>query len=425
MKKLRHLSILGIWLVASIARAQVVAIKAGRVIFPEAATVSSNRVLLIRDGQIASIGPAVSIPPEAKVIDLGKYTLLPGLIDAHTHLCATVSEKWDMGDLWIMSMQRRQGYRAILGAQHAREMLDAGFTTVRDVGNSGDYLDADLAKAIRFGIIPGPNVVYSGRIIAPFGGQFSSTPADRKLIGNSEYAFADSHDELRRAIRENIYFGAGVIKIVVDAQPYIYSADDIRFVVAEAHDAGIPVAAHVQTERGAHNAVEGGVDSLEHAWAISDADLASAKTKGIVLVPTDTPEALLAHYGKDADSAKRIYEAHCERLRRARRAGVTIVFGTDLMFDLKGRSRGDLALEFVDSMAGAGMTPAEILRSMTSDAAALVSHEAKADLLRPGAAADLIAVDGDPLSDIHALKKVVFVMKGGAIFRQERASDIQ
>jgi imidazolonepropionase-like amidohydrolase len=329
-----------------------------------------------------------------------------------------VDDKWDLGDFWIMALQRRQGFRAILGAQHARDMLNAGFTTVRDVGNAGDYLDADLAKAIRFRIVPGPKVIYAGRIIAPYGGQFWDTPADRHLLENPEYYFADSHDELRRAIRENIYFGAQVIKIVVDAQQYVYSAEEIRFVVDEAHTAGVPVAAHVQTERGAHNAVEGGVDSIEHAWKISDLDLALARKKGIALVPTDTPEALLANYGMDAAQAKRVYAAHRERLRRAVQANVPIVFGTDIMFDLKDRSRGELAIDFVDSMLDAGMTPADILQSMTSEAAKLLGVADQRGSLRTGAAADLIAVRGNPLSDIHALREVVFVMKDGAIFRE-------
>lgn len=398
--------------------AQVTAIKAGIIVFPDSGKSAMKQQLLVERGRITAIGNSLSFPSDSKIVDLSDYTVLPGLIDAHTHLCATVDDKWDLGDFWIMALQRRQGFRAILGAQHARDMLNAGFTTVRDVGNAGDYLDADLAKAIRFGIVPGPRVIYAGRIIAPYGGQFWDTPADRHLLENPEYYFADSHDELRRAIRENIYFGAQVIKIVVDAQQYVYSAEDIRFVVDEAHTAGVPVAAHVQSERGAHNAIEGGVDSIEHAWKISDLDLALARKKGIALVPTDTPEALLANYGMDAAQATRVYAAHRERLKRAVQANVPIVFGTDIMFDMKERSRGELAIDFVDSMLDAGMTPANILESMTSQAAKLLGVADQRGSLRTGAAADLIAVRGNPLSDIHTLREVVFVMKDGAIFHE-------
>src|SRR5215471_10932906 len=403
-------------------RAQVIAIRAGLVIFPDTGKSETNQQLLVEGGKITAIGSSIQVPSGAKTIDLSAYTVLPGLIDAHTHLCATVDDKWDLGDFWIMALQRRQGSRAILGAQHAREMLNAGFTTVRDVGNAGDYLDADLAKAIRFGIVPGPTIIYAGRIIAPYGGQFWDTPADRKLLQNPEYYFADSHDELRRAIRENIYFGAQVIKIVVDAQQYVYSSDDIRFIVDEAHAAGVPVAAHVQTEHGAHNAIEAGVDSIEHVWTSSDADLGLARKKGISLVPTDTPEALFAYYGMDAAQAKRVYTAHRERLKRALQAGVPIVFGTDIMFDLKERSRGELAIEFLEPMLDAGMTAGSILQSMTSGAAKLLGVADQRGTLRTGAAADLIAIRGNPLSDIHTLRQVVFVMKNGTVFRNDATS---
>ncbi len=402
--------------------AQVIAIRAGLVVFPDTGKSATNQLLLVEGGKITAVGPSIQVPAGAKTIDLSDYTVLPGLIDAHTHLCATVDDKWDLGDFWIMALQRRQGFRAILGAQHAREMLNAGFTMVRDVGNAGDYLDADLAKAIRFGIVPGPTIIYAGRIIAPYGGQFWDTPSDRQLLQNPEYYFADSRDELRRAIRENIYFGARVIKIVVDAQPYIYSPEDIRFVVDEAHSAGVPVAAHVQTERGAHNAIEAGVNSVEHAWLISGEDLGLARKKGISLVPTDTPEALFANYGMDSVKAKRVYTAHRERLKRALQAETPIVFGTDILFDLKERSRGELAIDFVEPMLDAGMTSSSILQSMTSGAAKLLGVMDQRGTLRAGAAADMIAVRGNPLSDIHALRQVVFVMKEGTVFRNDAAS---
>src|SRR6185437_9471760 len=196
--------------------------------------------------------------------------------DAHTHLLATIDPKWDLGDFWIMALQRRPGWRAIEGVRHAQEMLESGFTSVRDLGNSGDHLDTDLDKAIRFGRVPGPAMIFSGPIISPFGGQFWDTPADPRLLDNPEYRVADSRDEMRKAVRENIYWGARVIKIAVDGQKYRYQADDIRFIVDEAARAGVKVAAHVQTERGARAAIEAGVASIEHGWVLTDEDLALA-----------------------------------------------------------------------------------------------------------------------------------------------------
>ena len=151
----------------AICEGQVTAVIAGTVIHPETGKEEANQTILIEAGKIKAIGRDLEIPKDAVRVDLSREAVLPGLIDAHTHLLATVDAKWDLGDFWIMALQRRAGWRAIQGAQHAREMLESGFTTVRDVGNAGDYLDADLEKAIRFGVVPGPTMVFAGRIIAP------------------------------------------------------------------------------------------------------------------------------------------------------------------------------------------------------------------------------------------------------------------
>lgn len=405
-------------LIASVsASAQTMAIRAGRMIEPDTGTVSNNQIILVRDGKIAAVGRDTEIPREAQVVDLSRETVLPGLFDAHTHLLATVDPKWDLGDFWIMALQRRPGYRAILGAQHARQMLEAGFTTVRDVGNAGEYLDIDLEKAIDLGWMVGPTIVPAGRIIAPFGGQFWDTPAESKLLENPEYAFADSRDQMRRAIRENIYWGAKVIKIVVDAKSYVYSADDIRFIVSEAAAAGRKVAAHVQTERGARNAIEAGVASIEHGWTLTDEDLALAKKNHVVLVSTDFPEKQLIALGAEPSRAHKTHMSYVDRLRRAYQAGVEIVFGTDVMYDSRTQTRGELAMDYIDSMAEAGLPPAVILKSMTTDAARLLGVDAERGNIKVGLAADIIAVREDPGVDIDALKHVDFVMKDGKIVK--------
>jgi imidazolonepropionase-like amidohydrolase len=402
----------------SAALANEIAIKAGAILDPVSATIAQNQTILVEDGKIKAIGNNLTVPPGATIIDLAARTVLPGLIDAHTHLLTNIDPKWDLGDTWIMTLQRRPGYRAILGAQHAKEMLDAGFTAVRDVGNSGEYLDMDLEKAIRFKFIPGPTIVPAGRIIAPFGGQFWDTPADPKLLNNPEYSFADSQDEMRKAVRENLYWGAKVIKIVVDGQRYQYSADDIRFIVAEAARAHVKVAAHVQTETGARAAIEAKVASIEHGWVLTEEDLALAKENGVVLVSTDfTVKQLRANGFDDADS-QRIHAARVERLRRAYKAGVTIVFGTDIMNNLR-ESRGAQSLEYLSSFIEAGVPPADILRAITTNAARLLDIDKERGLLKVGLAADLIAVPGNPLEDIATLQKVSFVMKDGVIVRHD------
>jgi len=402
----------------SVAAAQIAAITAGTLVDPESGTARTGQIVLIEAGKIKAIGSDLPIPGDAIRIDLSQETVLPGLIDAHTHLLATVDPKWDLGDFWIMALQRRAGWRAIQGARHAKEMLESGFTTVRDLGNSGDHLDTDLDKAIRFGLAPGPTMVFSGRIIAPFGGQFWDTPAEPRLLDNPEYCFADSRDEMRKAVRENIYWGAGVIKIVVDGQKYAYSADDIRFIVAEAALAGVKVAAHVQTERGARAAIEAGVASIEHGWVLRDEDLALAKKNGVALVSTDfTVNALLAS-GMEPDAARRTHEKYVARLRRAWEAGVDVVFGTDVMSDVKGRTRGELAIEYIDSFSEAGIGPSDVLRAMTTRAAVLLGVEKERGGIRPGMAADLVATRTNPLREIDALKRIDFVMKDGRIRRK-------
>lgn len=402
----------------AIGRAQVTAIRAGRIVDPASNTIATKQVILVEDGRIKAVGSDIEIPTNATIIDLSNATVLPGLVDAHTHLCANVDPKWDLGDFWIYAMQRRNGFRAILGAANAKEMLDAGFTTVRDLGNAGDYADMDLSKAIQFGIVPGPTIISAGRIIAPFGGQFWDFPADRKTIENPEYYFADSHDELRKAIRENIYFGAKVIKVVVDSQKYIYSADDLKFVVAEAAAAGLKVAAHAQTERGARNAIEAGVASVEHAWTVTDEDLALAKKNGVTIVTTDFTIRMLEANGMTEADAMRTHRRYVERLRRVHAAGVPIAFGTDIMVNVKGTTRGELALEYIDSFLEAGISANDILAAMTANAYKLLGVDGTRGTIKAGQAADLIAVPGDPLKDIQVLKSVTLVMKNGVLIKR-------
>jgi imidazolonepropionase-like amidohydrolase len=402
------------------ALAKTTAIRAGAVVDPASASVAYNQIILVEGGLIKAIGPEIVIPADAAIVDLSKQTVLPGLMDAHTHLFSAIDPKWDLGDDWIMTIQRREGYRAIMGARHAAEMLEAGFTTVRDVGNSGMYLDMDLEKAIRFGLVPGPTIIPAGRIIAPFGGQFWNTPTNPQHLQMPEFYFADSRDEMRKAIRENIYWGAKVIKIVVDAKRYTYSAEDIQFMVEEAAQAGLKLAAHVQTERGAHAAIQAKVASIEHGWVISDDDLALAKKNDVALVSTDFTVFQLQANGFSEEDAKRIHAKYVARLTRAHQAGVTLVFGSDVISSRHDISRGSQALEYIDSFVEAGVPAPDILRAMTSNAAKLLGVENIRGALKPGMAADIIAVSGNPLTDINLLKKVSFVMRNGVVRRQNK-----
>ena len=265
-----------------------------------------------------------------------------------------------------------------------------------------------VRKGISQGLIPGPTMLTAGRIIAPFGGQFAMQP-DKPALGQPEYFYADTRDDMVRGVRENAHYGATVIKIVVDDQRYIYSVDDIRFIKAEAARAGLKLAAHAWTAQGAHNAAEAGVDSIEHGIDMSDADLAVAKKNGVALVGT---EFLALGYG-----GPEFHQMVVDRLKRAYKIGVTLVYGTDAIDRVAGKTRGEVAMTGIDVWAEAGVPAPAILKSMTTEAHRLLGIDKQRGAIRAGLAADLIATAGDPLANIVALKKVTFVMKDGRVVR--------
>jgi imidazolonepropionase-like amidohydrolase len=395
-------------------RAQVTVIKAGRLVDPEAGTAASNQIIVVEGRKIKAVGSNVPVPSGATVIDLSAYTVLPGLFDAHTHLCQT-SPPEDRS-LFNYDIHTTGGYRAIVGTVMAREMLEAGFTTVRDVGNAGNYVDTDLRRAVEQGLIPGPTIVNAGRIIAPFGGQYHLQP-ERRELGAPEYLFADTRDEIRKAIRENVHFGALVIKIVVDDQPYVYSVEDLKFLVEEAKQAGLKVAAHCLTERGARNAAEAGVASIEHGLRMSDETLEVAKRNGVVLVGTDFTEKTAGYLGAGPEFAKSFHALFLDRLKRAYRVGVTMAYGTDAFFTVPGETRGTLALMYLDSYTEAGIPAPYVLRMLTTNAALLLGVERERGRIKPGLYADIVATPGDPLKEITELRRIAFVMKDGKVFK--------
>jgi imidazolonepropionase-like amidohydrolase len=405
-------------LLATSLQAQVTAIRAGTLIDPAAGTAAKDQVILVEGKVVKAVGAKLAIPRGAAVIDLSNSAVMPGLFDAHTHLCMTVNMKRDAGSYYYTTLNDPDSYRAIQGVANARSMLETGFTTVRDIGNEGEFACTSLRRAITQGLVDGPTIINAGRIIAPYGGQFQLQPDKGEVLATPEYFFADTRDELLKAVRENIHYGAGVIKLVVDDQPYIYTPEDIRFVVDEAAKSGVKVAAHAWTKAGAHNAALAGVASMEHLNGISDEDLALAKRNGVVAVFTPFPASVLKTFRGDT-AGQREYQQEIDRLRAGYQAGVIIAFGTDAIHDLPGTTRGSLAITWIDSYVDAGLTPAAILQAMTVNAARLLGVEKERGTIAPGMAADIIAATGDPLADARTLKQVHFVMKDGRVVKRK------
>ena len=390
------------------AHAQITAIKAGKIVDPESGTVASNQTIIVENGKITSIGSGTAIPANATVIDLSNSTVLPGLFDMHTHLCMDVQAARDAGRYYYTTLNDPDSFRSIQGVVNARTMLEAGFTSARDVGNEGNYACVSVRRAIQRGMIPGPTFYTAGRIIAPYGGQFH-LQQDKQNLAEPEYFFADTRDEMVKAIRQNVHYGATVIKLVVDDQRYIYSAEDIKFMVDEAARSGLKLAAHCWTRAGAHNAALAGVNSIEHGFDMTDEDLAIAKKNGVVLVGTD----YLA-----LDDSPKNHQQWVDRLKRANKLGVTMAYGTDATDEKAGQTRGSEAMRGIDPWVEAGVAPKDILQAMTINAARLMGVDKDRGLLRVGLAADIIAVPENPLENISTLKEVSFVMKNGAVVKK-------
>ena len=400
-----------------------VVVRVGRLLDVRSGTYLTNVTITIDGDRIRAVGPAddavKSAPAGARVIDLGAATVLPGLIDCHTHLMARIPDERHGYEINLVT--KSQAYRALEGAANARATLEAGFTSVRDVENEGsDYADVALRDAIREGFIEGPRMQVATRGIAAVGKYFpfgvspdlASFPTGAQMVSGVE--------EARRAVREQLGRGADLIKIYADWREPTLTIAEMQVVVEEAHRAKRKVAAHATTPEGIRNAVQAGVDSIEHGHGADRGALELMKARGVYLVPTlSVVDASVAKAPEQWSSPKS--RAFLESIRRAmaiaKELGVRIADGSDpAAVDRHGRNAEEL-----EAMTRRGLTALEAIRAATTSAAELMGWTGDVGSVEAGKFADLIAVQGDPTADITVLQRVKFVMKGGRVVKNELA----
>jgi len=409
-------------------------LRAARMLDVKTGTVVANATVVVTGSRIVAAGANVATPAGATVIDLGGAVLLPGLIDAHTHLLQNYEGRFGSDDPNMVLTVAALGTtrRALLGAAMGRQDLEAGITTVRDLGNSGLNGDVALRDAINSGWVVGPRIVAATRALAAAGGQFGGlAPEAQQLIAN-EYVVISGVEDARRAVRQAFYDGADVIKVIVNTGPRVVAVDELKVIVEEAHRVGKRVAAHATDDQATRIAADAGVNSIEHGYSLPDDVIKTMKDKGIFLVPTDYP----AQFYVDAlggmvtpeqrtqrmAAAQPFVARSADRLRRALRAGVRIAYGSDEYYNAPGRSRGQSSLLTLQAYQEAGMSPLEVLRAATLNSADLLGMGDRIGAIEPGKFADIIAVDGDPLKNVQDLQRVRFVMKGGQIVRNDSAA---
>jgi len=409
-------------------------IRAARMVDPKSGATTTNAVIVVDRGRISAVGSNVAVPPNARVIDLGNVTLLPGLIDAHTHLLQNYRAGigGDDPNMLLTVATMSPAARALLGVKMGREDVEAGITTVRDVGNSGWNGDVALRDAINAGWVQGPRIVASTRALSAAGGQFGGLqPAAQHLV-EQEYAVVNTPDDARRATKQAFYDGADVIKVIVNTGPRVVSLDEMRAIVDEAHRVGKRVAAHAIGDTATFIAAEAGVSSIEHAYTVPDTVLKLMAKKGIFLVATDYPAEFYVdglggpvtpeQRAQRLRGAQAFAKSNAERLMRATRMGVRVAFGSDEYYDAPGYTRGQASLLTLQAYQEAGMPPLEVLRAATINSADLLGLADRVGSLETGKLADIIAVDGDPLHDVKDLRKTRFVMKGGGVIRNDGAT---
>jgi imidazolonepropionase-like amidohydrolase len=420
-------------------------VKAAHLLDPTTGHVLTSAAVLIEDGKIKEVGSddllRAHTPFGAKIIDLGGATLLPGLIDAHTHLLLDVvvpptadSARRFNGDFvadLLLAIVESPSKRVLLGAQLAREDLESGFTTVRNLGHSGIDGDTSLRDAINAGRVPGPRILASGRKITSLGNYIQSlNPALADSVLRQELLEVANLEEGRRAVDENLFYDIDVVKVTLDDDGVGINTPIMSAIVDEAHRAHKKVAVHAVSQAAIQIAIDAGADSIEHGNDITDAQLKQMRQKDIFL--DITPTFWSGFYAKITESSivrppasQTTLAASQERRRqfvqRILKSGVKFAAGSDMCWFYPGKTRGQASATVFSNLRDVGMPNLEILRAVTVNAARMLGLQARIGTLESGKFADLVAVAGDPLADITELERIQFVMKDGQIIKNDLA----
>lgn len=419
-------------------------IKAAHLLDPRTGNVLSPAAVLVEGNTIKRVGSPGDVqsaaPNDATVIDLGGATLLPGLIDGHTHLLLDIvvppqaeSSRHPNGVFapgLLLAIVESPSKRVLLGAQMAREDLESGITTVRNLGHSGIDGDTELRDAIAAGRVIGPRILASGRKLITSGEYLQDlNPALAESILKQEFLIIDGVDAARRDVRQNALQNVDVIKVSADEN---LTVAELAAVVDEAHREHLKVAVHASDTTSIQTAIDAGADSIEHGNDVTDAQLAQMRAKGIFLGLTPTfydgfwskitePNIVLSAAARAANTAsdarrKQKYDALVQRVLKS---GVKFAAGSDMCWSYPGKTRGEASIEALANLRKAGMPALDTLRAVTSNAAEMLGWQDRIGSLEAGKFADLVAVQGDPLADISELQRVRFVMKDGRVIRND------
>jgi len=382
-------------------------------------------------------------PAGAKTIDLGNATLLPGLIDSHTHLLLDVivppeaeSARHLNGDFapgLLLAILESPSERVLRGAELAREDLESGFTTVRNLGHSGIDGDVVLRDAINTGRVPGPRILASGRKLIALGSYIQGlNPALAEAIMQQEFLPIDSPDRARQAVRQNVFYNVDLIKVTVGGD---ISVHELTAVVEEAHRQHLKVAVHAIDAASIQTAIDSGADSIEHGNDVTDEQLKAMRDKGIFIDVTPTfwggffakiaePTIVMSPAMKSdlAASDDRRRQKVATFTQRVLKSGVKFAAGSDMCWFYPGKTRGQASATTFTNLHDAGMPSLDIIRAVTTNAAEMLGWQDRVGAVEPGKFADLVAVAGDPISDITELERVRFVIKDGQVVRNDLAS---